>query len=63
MTILHTGSTKAFEAGWRNIFGGGKKATAEGTSAKKTSAAKKAKPAKKAAAKAATAKPKKKAKR
>lgn len=57
MTVLHTGSTKAFEAGWRNIFGGKKQAKADAVPAKK------AKPAKKAAAKAGVKKPKKKSKR
>jgi hypothetical protein len=63
MTILHTGSTKAFESGWQNIFGGGKKPAAQKSEPKKPATAQKAKSAKKAAAKATAKKPKKKAKR
>lgn len=53
MTVLHTGSTKAFSAGWSNIFSG-KKSPAP-TAEKKTNAAK---PAKKKPAKSAKAKKK-----
>lgn len=53
MTVLHTGSTKAFSAGWSNIFSG-KKPPAP-TAEKKTNAAK---PAKKKPAKSAKAKKK-----
>ncbi|MBX7167916.1 MAG: hypothetical protein K1X74_16400 [Pirellulales bacterium] len=69
MTVLHTGSTKAFAAGWEDIFGksGGKssssgtaKKTAQQPSGKKKSAskspAKKSPAPKKAVAKASTKK-------
>lgn len=51
MTVLHTGSTKAFSAGWSNIFSG-KKSPAPAAE-KKSSAAK---PAKKKPAKSAKTK-------
>lgn len=60
MTVLHTGSTKAFSAGWSNIFADNKSAKKSPAPAaeKKSSAAK---PAKKKPAK--SAKTKKKAKK
>ena len=38
MTILNTGSTKKFAAGWENIFTGKKKTAAEKPAAKKKTA-------------------------
>jgi hypothetical protein len=53
MTVLHTGATKKFVAGWENIFAGkGKKtAVAAETSVDKKKAAKKKAPAGKKPAK------------
>lgn len=54
MTVLNTGSTKAFSAGWSNIFSGKK---SSGAAAAKSAAAEK-KPAKKKPAKSIKAKKK-----